>query len=170
MIVDFAIVGDDPAAIGRVHWLVPLGGQVEDREATMAKAKPRLFVDPAAAIIRPAVNKCACQPFDQLEIARPSSDHSNDTAHQDWTPASASAHVQKTLDERFIQSGARQPCVEPHCPGTARSPAQFERAIRAQRRASTGLARLSCIGTALRERQSCEAASRNAAAEGSGSR
>ena len=54
-IVDFAVVGDHPAAIGGAHRLRAGLGEVDDRQASMAKRQAALRFHIGALAVRPAV-------------------------------------------------------------------------------------------------------------------
>jgi hypothetical protein len=55
VVVDFAIVGEHPAAVVRDHRLVALRRQVDDRKSAVAEPDSGLVVDPASLIVRPAM-------------------------------------------------------------------------------------------------------------------
>ncbi len=57
VIVDLAVIGDDIAAIGAGHRLVPGGTDVDDGEAAVAEGDARFRVDPHAAIIGTAMTQ-----------------------------------------------------------------------------------------------------------------
>ncbi len=80
VIVDFSIVGDDKAAIARVHWLVAHFRQIDDRQPPVAKADARGHIEPDSAVVRAAVRDRGNHPLEDRQVYL-TTDHPRNSAH-----------------------------------------------------------------------------------------
>ncbi len=71
VVVDFAIKAEHKTAIGRPHWLMTGGRQVDNCQPPMAEANSRTFIDPHTFIIRPAMAQPIGHRFQHGRCDRP---------------------------------------------------------------------------------------------------
>ena len=87
VIVDFAVEGDDVAAVGGMHRLRAAGAEIDDGEPALAERRPALRLDPDAAAVGTAMVQRIVHGFaDRAQCVgagrRPPIDQTCDTAHR----------------------------------------------------------------------------------------